>query len=215
MFGVWPDVVAKPLAAQVQGVLTQPRGGLLTFGAVLALYFSSSAIEALRTGLNRAYDTPEERPWWFLRGQSIVFVAFGASALLALAFFVVLGPLIFRTAVSIAPGLEELRNLFTLARLGLATLTLSVALTLAHLWLPAAKLHLSEVWPGVAMTFFGSFGFGEVFGLYLTEYTRNYIATYAGLAYVMIALVFLYTVAAIFVFGGELNAAIIRAKATR
>jgi membrane protein len=215
LFGAWPEVVAKPIAAEVHDVLTEPRGGLLTFGAILALYFSSNAIEALRTGLNRAYETPEERPWWFLRAQSIVFIAFGASALLALAFLVVLGPLIFQTAVSLAPGLQELSDLFTLARLGLATVALLVALTLAHLWLPAAKLGLRDVWPGVAMTFVGSFGFGEIFGLYLTQYTGNYVATYAGLAYVMIALVFLYTVAAIFVFGGELNAAIIRGKAAR
>ena len=212
LFGAWPDVVAKPIAAEVKDVLTEPRGGLLTFGAILALYFSSNAIEALRTGLNRAYETPEQRPWWFLRAQSILFVAFGAMALLALAFLVVLGPLIFRTAVYFAPGLEELRRLVTLGRLGLATVALAVALTLAHLYLPAAKLKLGEIWPGVAVTFVCSFGFGEAFGFYLSEYTRNYVATYAGLAYVMIALVFLYTVAAIFVFGGELNAAIIRAQ---
>jgi len=212
LFGAWPDVVAKPIAAEVHDVLTAPRGGLITFGAVLALYFSSNAIEALRTGLNRAYETLEQRPWWVLRLQSIAFVAFGATALLALAFLVVLGPLIFRMAVSFAPQLRDLSRLFTLGRLGLATVAIGVALMLAHLWLPAARLSLRDVWPGVAMTFVCSFGFGEVFGLYLTEYTRNYVATYAGLAYVMIALVFLYSVAAIFVFGGELNAAILRSR---
>ena len=212
VFGAWPDAVAKPIAAEVHSVLTEPRGGLLTFGAILALYFSTTAIEALRTGLNRAYESPEQRPWWWLRAQSIFFVVLGAAALLALAFLVVLGPLIFKAAVSIAPGLDDLRNLFTLARLGFATLALLVALTLAHLWLPAAKLHFGEIWPGVTMTFVGSFGFGEGFGLYLSEFAHNYVATYAGLAYVMIALVFLYTVAAIFVFGGELNAAILRAR---
>ena len=43
-------------------------------------------------------------------------------------------------------------------------------------------------------------------------YVRNYISMYAGLASVMIALVFLYTLGAIFVFGGELNAAIVRER---
>ena len=56
IFEAWPQVVAGPIAGEVQSVLTQPRGGLLTIGGVLALYFSSSAVEALRTGLNRAYD---------------------------------------------------------------------------------------------------------------------------------------------------------------
>ena len=39
--------------------------------------------------------------------------------------------------------------------------------------------------------------------------------TYAGLASVMIALVFLYMIASIFIFGGELNAAILGAKRKR
>jgi membrane protein len=215
MFAAWPDVVAKPISAEVHDVLTAPRGGLLTFGAVLALYFSSSAIEALRVGLNRAYDTPEERPWYLLRAQSIIYVVFGAVALLALAFLIVLGPLIINTAVDYFPGLAPLRSLFTAARLGGTTLALGVALLLAHRWLPAAKLTFLDILPGVGVTFVCSLGFGETFGLYLTQYSRNYVATYAGLSYVMIALVFLYSIAVIFVFGGELNAALLRARHQR
>jgi membrane protein len=212
LFDAWPEVVARPIAAEVHDVLTAPRGGLLTFGAVLALYFASSAIEALRTGLNRAYDEVERRPWYLLRLQSIVYVLVGAAALLALAFLIVLGPLIFGTALNFAPGLASLQSLFTFARLAAATLALLVALMLAHLWLPAAKLRLADIWPGVTVTFVCSLGFGEAFGLYLGDYARNYVSTYAGLAYVMMALVFLYFIAALFVFGGELNAAILRAK---
>jgi membrane protein len=102
-------------------------------------------------------------------------------------------------------------TLVTVARLGVAT-ALAVTLLLAHLWLPAKRLRLIDVAPGVIMTFVCSVGFGEAFGLYLSEFARNYVSTYAGLASVMIALVFLYSLAAIFVFGGELNAAIMRAR---
>lgn len=212
IFGAWPKEVAGPIAAEVHNVLTAPRGGLLTFGAVLALYFSSSAIEALRTGLNRAYDLTETRPWWWLRLQSIAFMTIGSFALLALAFLVVLGPLIWSTVLAFAPNLAPLRDLVTFARLGFATGALGVTLTLAHLWLPAKRLRFVDIAPGVIMTFVCSIGFGEVFGIYLSEFARNYVSMYAGLASVMIALVFLYSIAAIFVFGGELNAAILRAR---
>ena len=66
VFAEWPDVVARPIAEEVSNVLTAPRGGLLTLGAVLSSYFASSAIEALRVGLNRAYGLIETRPWWLL-----------------------------------------------------------------------------------------------------------------------------------------------------
>ena len=215
LFGAWPPEVAGPIAREVHNVLTAPRGGLLTFGAVLALYFSSSALEALRTGLDRAYDFVDTRPWWLLRLQSIAFMAFASFALLALAFLVVLGPLIWSRVIAVAPGLAPMYTLVTFARLGIATIALAVTLLLAHLWLPAKRLRLVDVAPGVIVTFVCSVGFGEAFGIYLSEFARNYVSTYAGLASVMITLVFLYSLAAIFVFGGELNAAIMRARKVR
>ncbi len=211
IFEAWPQVVASPIAEEVQNVLTQPRGGLLTIGAVLALYFSSSGVEALRTGLNRAYDALDHRPWWRLRLQSILFMMVASIGLLALAFFVVLGPLIWAKVLDYAPQLAPLQRLVTIARLGVATIVLCATLFVAHIWLPAVKLRFIDVAPGVILTFVGSVGFGEAFGLYLNEFARNYVTTYAGLAAVMITLVFLYSVSAIFVFGGELNAAILRA----
>jgi membrane protein len=215
IFETWPRVVAEPIAGEVQSVLTAPRGGLLTIGAVLALYFSSSAVEALRTGLNRAYDAIDPRPWWRLRLQSIMFMMVASFGLLALAFLVVLGPLIWTKILDFAPQLAPLQRLVTLARLGIATVVLCVTLLLAHLWLPAVKLRFVDVIPGTILTFVGSVGFGEAFGFYLSEFARNYVSTYAGLASVMITLVFLYSVAAIFVFGGELNAAILRSGRRR
>ena len=92
---------------------------------------------------------------------------------------------------------------------------LASSLILAHLILPAHRVGFRDILPGVALTFVASIAFGELFGAYLSEYLRNYISTYAGLASVMIALVYLYWVALLFVFGGELNAAIIRARQAR
>jgi membrane protein len=50
------------------------------------------------------------------------------------------------------------------------------------------------------------------FGHYLAEFAYRYVNYYARLASAMIALVFLYYSAWIFVYGGELNAAIARAR---
>ncbi len=212
VFAEWPDVVARPIADQVSAVLTAPRGGVLTFGAVLSFYFASSAVEALRVGLNRAYGLVEKRPWWRLRLQSLVLVLVGSLALLALAFLVVLGPLIVEVLGIFLPWVAQAYDILTFARIGIAAVMLAASLILAHLILPAHRLRIGDILPGVTLTFVASIAFGETFGIYLNRYLRNYIATYAGLASVMIALIYLYWVALLFVFGGELNAAIIRAR---
>src|SRR5271154_5869147 len=212
LFAAWPAVVAKPIAAEVHDVLTAPRGGLLTLGAALALYFSSGAIEAARIGLNRAYGMEETRPWWLLRVESTGYVIIAAVALLALAFLVVLGPLIWASLLRFAPELAPLDSVVTFTRLGIATLLVAISLFIAHRWLPNGKRRLIEIAPGIALTFVSCIAFGEIFGAYLSEYARNYVSTYAGLASAMVALVFLYSTAAIFLYGGELNAAIMREK---
>jgi membrane protein len=56
LFLTWPQQVAAPIANEIHNVLTQPRSGLLTIGVILSIYFSSSGVEAVRIGLNRAYD---------------------------------------------------------------------------------------------------------------------------------------------------------------
>ncbi len=208
----WPKEVAGPIASEIASVLTTAHGGLLTIGVVLALYFSSSGIESLRIGLNRAYDVLEGRPWWLLRLEAIAYVLVGAASLIALAFLVVLWPLIFWTAVKYAPWLEPLEQTFTFARFGIATVVLVIALVLVHKWLPAGKRSMLDIAPGIIVTLGMWLLTGVAFGRYLAEFASTYVSTYAGLASAMVALVFLYWTASIFVYGGELNAVIKKAR---
>jgi membrane protein len=215
LFQTWPQQVATPIANEIHNVLTQTRSGVLTIGVILSIYFSSSGVEAVRIGLNRAYDVRDSRPWWLLRLESIAYVFVGAFSLLTLAFLVVLAPLIWAAVLHFAPGLEPLNRLITVGRIAIASLVLLLALVLSHKFLPAGRRSLREIAPGILLTFALWIAAGIAFGSYLAQFARNYVTTYAGLASVMIALVFLYMIASIFIFGGELNAAILRAKRKR
>jgi membrane protein len=208
----WPREVATPIASEIHSVLTTTRGDILTIGVALAVYFASSGIESLRIALNRAYGAAETRNWMLLRIESIVYVLFGAVALLALAFLIVLGPLIFATAVKFATWLAPLEWNFTVARYAIASVALIIALLIAHKWLPAGRRHLRDILPGILATLIMWLAAGVIFGRYLAEFAYTYVTYYAGLASAMIALVFLYLTASIFVYGGELNAAFARLR---
>ena len=54
---------------------------------------------------------------------------------------------------------------------------------------------------------------GAAFGRYLANYAFTYVSMYAGLASAMIALIFLYVCASIFIYGGELNSVIAKERA--
>jgi membrane protein len=205
----WPQQVAGPIAWEIHNVLTTTRGDILTFGVALAVFFASGGIESLRIGLNRAYGV------LLLRLESIVYVLIGAVALLSLAFLIVLGPLLFATALKYAPWLAPLEWNFTVARYAVASVVLVAALVIAHKWLPAGHRSFGEIAPGILATLALWMASGVVFGRYLAEFAYTYVTYYAGLASAMIALVFLYLTASIFVYGAELNAAIGRLRQAR
>jgi membrane protein len=204
----WPKEVAEPIAGEVHRVLTTTRGDVLTASAVFSVYFASSGVESLRIGLNRAYDATETRRWLLLRLESIVYVLVGALALLALAVLVVLAPLLFKTALRYAPWLAPLEATFTFVRFAVATSVIAGALLVVHKWLPAGHRRFRDILPGLLATLILWLVGGILFGRYLAEFASAYVTYYAGLASVMIALVFLYLTASIFMYGGELNSAI-------
>jgi membrane protein len=204
----WPNQVAEPISLDITGVLMNTRGDVLTFGVLFALYFASSGVESLRIGLNRAYDMVEQRPWWLLRIESIGYVIIGAIALLAFAFLVVLAPFIWYKLIQYVPTLEPFSGIVTFTRYATAAVVIVIALTILHLWLPAGRRSFLEIAPGIVATLLLWLVSGAMFGRYLAEYAFAYVSMYAGLASAMIALVFLYVCASIFIFGGELNSVI-------
>lgn len=213
MLQVWPKQVADSISGEVHDVLTTTRTGVLTIGAALSVYFASNGVEALRVALNRAYAVVEMRRWYWLRLESIGYTLVAAFTALAMAFLIVLGPLIIEAARSHIPlFVESNEPILTWARYGITIGALVVALFILHAWLPAGRRSFGQILPGIVFTMVASLISGIVFGQYLARFANNYVTMYAGLASVIIALVFLYFIAAIFVYGGELNAAIIKSR---
>lgn len=210
---VWPDQVAGALSSQIHDVLTTTRGDALTIGLVLAVYFASNGVESLRVALNRAYSVIELRRWYWLRLESIGYTLVAAVTALAMAFLIVLGPLMLEIVRRYVPLMvENNERLLTVARYGITIVAMVIALFILHVWLPAGRRTFGQILPGIIFTMLASLASGIGFGLYLARFANNYVTMYAGLASVIIALVFLYFIAAIFVFGGELNAAIIKSR---
>lgn len=211
----WPKEVAGPIAAEIRRVLTEQRSGVLTLGIVLALYFSSSGVESLRVGLNRAYGIRETRSWWLTRLESIAYVICGAFAMLAFAFLVVLGPLIWRTLLPFLPGLEPFGPTIAVLRVGITTVLIVAVLVIAHKFIAAGRRSFRSVVPGILTTLVLWLVGGATFGYYLDRFSFAYASTYGGLATAMVALVFLYWLAAMFLFGGEINGVVIAARKRR
>lgn len=209
-----PASIAGPIAGEVKNVLLVPRGDVLTFGVALALWFASSGVEAMRVGLNRAYGMVENRNFVWLRLESIAFVVLGTLTFLTIAFLVVLAPVAWKALVHLVPAIEDFAWSLTLLRFGLTLLIVGSGLLAAHLWLPAGRRSITDILPGIGLTMGAWIAGGYGFSLYIADFA-NYASTYAGLAGVMTAIVFLYLMALILLYGATLNAALVERRRRR
>ncbi|KPF42567.1 YihY/virulence factor BrkB family protein [Rhizobium sp. AAP43] len=211
IFDTWPETIATPLSEQVVQVLTIPRGGLLTISVLAAAYFASNGVEALRISLNRAYRVYETRPWYLTRLLSLGFVLAAVVILAAISALLVAVPVALAYAENLFPFLKDFLATVANWRVYGTVAFLIVALVVFHLGLPAGRRRLIDVLPGVLLTLALWLIGALLFAYYLGTFA-NYAATYAGLASIMIVLVFLYMVGAIFIIGAEFNAALMKFK---
>jgi membrane protein len=209
VFDTWPEQIAAPIAREVVNVLTVQRGDLLTYGVLLAAFFASNGIEALRTSLNRAYRVVETRSFLFRRVQSLAFVFIATVGFVAISVLLVFAPLIVRLAVARFQWIEPYLGTITVWRFVIASTVIVLGLIAVHIWLPAGKRRFVDIVPGIIFTLIGWLAGSTIFAAYLDNFS-SYVNTYAGLASIMVAVVFLYIVSMIFILGGELNAAIRR-----
>ena len=204
LIGIAPREIVEPLRPEIESLLTTRSQGLLTFSLAITLWTASSGIKSVRTGLNRAYGQVEHRPFWLLGLQDVAFVVLGSIALLAFAGLLIIGPVVWIALERWFPIAAEFRDAFHLFRLPVFIAVAGSILLATHLVLPAESPGLRQCLPGIAITVaiwtVGAWGYGVYVGNF-----ANYASTYAGLAGVAIALIFLYITGAALLYGAEIN----------
>ena len=214
VFDYWPETIAKPIVNEINAVVATASKGYLTFGGVLAIFFAANGIEAIRVALNRAYGDSNKRSIWKLRLQSVIFVIVGAILMLLISMLLVFLPVYFSFMEITPPDNSNWSFLSVTARWSAAFGLLIFFIIACHYWLPGHRRPISQTWPGILTTLVLWAIAGAVFSFYLDTFA-NYSATYAGLAGIMTALIFLYLMAVIFIFGAEYNSALQKSKITQ
>jgi len=210
-FDLLPEDVARTLKPVINEVLRSQDGGLLTLGLLGALWVASNGFDALRIALNTAYQLDEPRPWWQMKLGSIGAVVIGGIVFILLSVLIILGPVIWKGILWISPLSQDDRWAYSLLRYGIASFLLFAAVMALHRWLPGRRMSLRSLLPGALTTTVLWLVFASLFSLYVTN-LGNYNATYGSLGGVIITLLFFYVSAVLFIFGAELNAALLREK---
>jgi membrane protein len=205
---VMPGGAYATVESVIRSLLDQPRSGLLSLGAGLALWSASTAITGIMTSLNVAYGVTERRPWWRRRLVAIAIVV-GMSFFMILAFVLAVssGPLAARVVDLLGPagGIALLAGNWLVA---LAAITLVIA-TLYHVC-PDVDFPWRWFSPGSVLFTVGFAATTFAFSYWVSHF-GTYDKTYGSLGAVIILLLWMYLIAILLLVGGEVNGYLDRA----
>ncbi len=197
-----PESVAETIEIPLAGVFQDTYGNLLTISMLGALWTAGAGLEGVRTGLNRAYGSPRQRPYWRRRSQgTFLIVMFAGTMTLALLF----APYAWVLAMEALGNGEDIALPWTAIRYGASAIVFLVATSILYYWLPYQRPTWRSVLPGAGFVLVGSLAFSWLFGLFLSQF-GTYEAVYGSLGGVILSLLFFYYLGAIFIFGAEINA---------
>lgn len=205
------ELVLPPQALdQVNPVIDQlqeSKGGLLSFGIVIALWTASAGVRLMMSAMNAAYDVVEGRPIWKRFPLSVLYTVGIAGMLLAAAALMVLGPQVMGWVAGQIGMQDFIVTLWTILRWPVIIILMMVAVALIYYVMPDVEQQFRFISPGsvlaVVVWIIASLGFG-----YYVKTFANYNAMYGSIGAIIVLLLYFYISAAVLLLGAEMNAVI-------
>ena len=209
---VVPQDVLGLIQDNVRQLVTDQRGGLLSFGILAALWTSSSAITALVDALNRAYDVQESRPFWQVRGTAIGLTV-GLSGFMILALILLMfGPQM-GSWIAGQIGMGSLFEIiWNIVRWPVIVFFLVVAIGLVYYFAPDVEQDWKWLTPGSVFAVLLWILISLGFSFYVNNFGA-YNKTYGTIGVVIVLLTWMYISGLVLLVGGEINSEIEHAAA--
>ncbi|MEH7495739.1 YihY/virulence factor BrkB family protein [Neobacillus niacini] len=195
------DLIEK----NVNHVMNNRNGGLLSFGVIGTIWSASNGIHALVRAFNKAYNVEESRSFIVARGTAILLtmgmiVVFIVAVLLPI-FGREIGIFLFSY---LGFKLEFLRIWETL-RLVVSALILFLIFTGLYWIAPNVKLRCRSAVPGAGFATVGWILSSYALSFYVSKF-NNFSLTYGSIGAIIVLLIWLYISGFIMILGGEINA---------
>ena len=201
--------LVKSIVSQVRG---QAASGLLSFGAIFALWSASAAVRAAMHALNVAYDT-EDRAAWKKFPLSVVYTLVLAILVVAAVGLMVLGNAVAQWFGELVGLGSIFVTLWTWLRIPVAVVLIMFVLALVYYLFPKTDQPFRFITPGAMVAVIVWIAASLGFSWYVKNFA-SYSATYGAVAAVIVLLLYFFISAAIMLFGAEINAEVYHRVAT-
>ncbi|MGO4544649.1 YihY/virulence factor BrkB family protein [Paenibacillus sp. 2TAB23] len=208
---VLPTEASDTLSGILSEVVDNGSGTLLSFGMIATIWSASNGINAIMKGLNKAYDVEEQRPFWKVRGISVLATVFLVVVIILVMVMLIFGQAIGQYLFEWLSYPSGFQSIWGIIKYLIPIAAMACAFTLLYWIVPSRRLSLKEVVPGALFATFGWIITSVAFQFYINNFS-NYSKTYGSLGGMIILLIWLYMSSILIMLGGEINATLASAR---
>jgi membrane protein len=207
---ILPAEIVTFMREQIEAAVSGSHGGLLTVGIAGAVWSSSSAVTAIITALNRAYDLEEWRSWWKRRLIAIL-LTIALAVFVVLAFALVVGGADLAEWLARRAGVDEtFAAVWAVLQWPIAFALVVFAVDLLYHFAPNADTKWVWITPGALLATLLWLIASAGFKLYAQNF-GTYSAIHGAIGTVVALMLWLYLSGFALLVGAELNAEIDKA----
>jgi membrane protein len=213
LLAVLPGNTQKILYDIITEIMKNGNFALLSFGAVGALWSSSNGIMSVIKSVNRAFDLDESRPFWKLRGLSILFTI-SLYIVLIIAFSILIFGEVFFNLIFVSYTWPSF-IIWKILKVFVPLLFMGIMLSFLYKFSPSIKdginVKFSETIPGSIFASIGIIIYSALFSFYVNNF-GNYSKSYGSIGGLIVLLIWIYSISIVIVLGAEVNATLISMK---
>jgi membrane protein len=204
-----PAPVADALRPQLEQITGTRNGGLLSLGALLALWAATGGTNTLVKAMHRAYDIDDHRPFVMRYAVAVGLTFLGAVGILLSFTVIVGGVLMTQHAASMVGVSGAAWSAIQILRWPAVLAVLVIATAVVYRFAPDVVAPWRWILLGATVFALGWLLTTAGFGVYVSDFS-DYGATYGSIGGVIVLLLWLYITALLLILGAQLTAAVAR-----
>jgi membrane protein len=203
-----PADVAGQLTPQLQSVLGETRPGLLSLGAIAALWAATGGVSALIKAMNTAYDVEDTRGFVARTVRAVVLTLLATAGILV-AFVTIVGGSVLTQQTAEALGVGGTAwAVITLLRYPVVLGVVALAVALLFHFGPNVRVSFRWAFVGGLVFAVGWMTATVLFALYVANFT-NYANTYGALGGVVVLMLWFYLTALLLLVAAEITSLLV------
>jgi len=193
------------IESNLNEVMENRNGGLLSFGIIATIWSASNGINAIVKAFNQAYEVKESRSFFVARGMSILLTVAMIFVFIIALLLPVFGKQIGMFLFSSFGLSEQFLATWNALRWVVSSLILFTVFVGLYWIAPNKKFKCVRAVPGAVIATIGWALVSLGFSYYVSNF-GNYSATYGSIGAIIVLMIWFYISGIIIIIGGEINA---------